>query len=86
MSENSVEHIVTVESTQIWRGSVSPERAEFLTDELEQLGEYEGVEVFKLTDETLYFTTEAIREGNDGLMLSYDTLQNLAVEHREDME
>jgi hypothetical protein len=33
MSENSVEHIVTVESTQIWRGSVPPERAEFLTQE-----------------------------------------------------
>jgi hypothetical protein len=62
------------------------DRDDIDTDELEQLGQYEGVEVFKLTDETLYFTTEAIREGDDGLMLSYDTLQNLAVEHREDME
>jgi len=31
--EDGTEHIITVESTQIWRGSVSAEMAEFLTAE-----------------------------------------------------
>lgn len=61
-------------------------RDELDIDELEQIGEYEGVEVYKLSDKTVYLSSEAIREGDDGFMLSYDTLQNLAVEHREEME
>ena len=50
------------------------------TDELELLDVVEGVEVYDMDVESLYLTSAQVREGADGMLVTRDAIQNLAVD------
>lgn len=52
-------------------------------EDLELLADREGVEVYRLDDGSLFFTSQAVRDGDqDGVAMTVDEFQNLAVDIR----